>query len=68
MKRLERYVFPRGELLNFLIITTLSGALSFWLIGRQIYQANWGLIDDHDIFDFLGPGLHLAPGQIWHTR
>jgi hypothetical protein len=67
MKWLERWVFPRGELLNFLVIAALSGALSFRLIGRQIYQANWGLIDDHDIFDFLGPGLHLSPGQIWHT-
>jgi hypothetical protein len=67
MKWPERWVFPRGELPNFLIIAALSGALSFWLIGRQIYQASWGLIDDHDIFDFLGPGLHLAPSQIWHT-
>jgi hypothetical protein len=67
MKWLERWVFPRGELLNFLVIAALSSAVSFWLIGRQIYQANWGLIDDHEIFDFLGPGLRLSPNEIWST-
>jgi hypothetical protein len=67
MKWLERCVFPRGELLNFLIIAGLSSAVSFWLIGRQIYQANWGMIDDHEIFRFLGPGLHLSPSEIWST-
>jgi hypothetical protein len=67
MKWLERWIFPRGELLNFLIVAALSSAVSFWLIGRQIYQASWGLIDDHEIFGFLGPGLHLSPNEIWST-
>jgi hypothetical protein len=67
MKRLERCRFPRGELLNFLVIACLSGALSFLLIGRQVYQANWGLIDDHEIFYFPGPDLHLPLTDVWNT-
>ena len=67
MRRLERWLFPRGESLNLLLIACLSGAISFILIGRQIYQANWGLIDDHEIFHFLGPGLRLPLADIWST-
>ena len=67
MRRLERWLFPRGESLNLLLIACLSGATSLILIGRQIYQANWGLIDDHEIFHFLGPGLHLPLTDIWST-
>jgi hypothetical protein len=67
MRRLERWFFPRGESLNLLLIACLSGAISFILTGRQIYLANWGLIDDHEIFHFLGPGLHLPLTDIWST-
>lgn len=67
MRRLERWFFPRGETLNFVIIACLSGAISLILIGRQIYRANWGLIDDHEVFYFLGPGLHLPLTDIWST-
>jgi hypothetical protein len=67
MKWLERCLFPRSNLANFLVIACLSGALSFLLIGRQIYQANWGLIDDHEVFHFLGPGLQLPLTEIWST-
>jgi hypothetical protein len=67
MKWLDRWLFPRGEFLNFAIIACLSLAISFHLIGRQVWQANWGLIDDHEIFGFLGPGLHLSFGEIWNT-
>jgi hypothetical protein len=67
MKRLENWLFPRNEFLNFLVIACLSGALSFVLIGRQVDQANWGMIDDHEIFYFLGPGLHLPLADIWST-
>src|SRR5580704_8812815 len=67
MNRLSRYLFPRSRSLSFLIVSVLSCALSFVLIGRQIYQANWGMIDDHEIFNFLGPGLHLPLTDIWTT-
>jgi hypothetical protein len=67
MKWLERCLFPRSNLVNFLVITCLSGALSFFLIGKQIYQANWGMIDDHEVFSFLGPDLHLPLTEVWNT-
>ncbi|HEY5048600.1 MAG TPA: hypothetical protein VII49_11340 [Rhizomicrobium sp.] len=67
MKRLDRLLFPRGHLLNFLLITILSGAIALILAGRQIYQANWGVIDDSEIFGFLGRGLRLPLTDVWHT-
>ena len=67
MKRIEARLFPRSNALNLLMIACLSGALSFLLIGRQVYLANWGMIDDHEIYYFLGPGLHLPLSEIWST-
>ena len=67
MKRLERWLFPRSEWLNFVVIAAVSGAISFILIGKQIYRADWGLVDDHEIFYFLGPGLHLNLSDFWST-
>jgi len=67
MNGLERLLFPRSQLVNFLVIACLSTALSFALIGRQVWQANWGLIDDHEVFSYLGPGLQLPAGDIWNT-
>ncbi len=67
MNWLERRLFPQSRLLNFIVIVCLSGAFSYLLTGRQIALANWGMIDDHEMFTFLGPNLHLAPGDIWNT-
>jgi hypothetical protein len=67
MNRLEQLLFPRSKLLNFLIIALLSTAISFLLVGRQIFLANWGVIDDHEVFRYLGPGLHLPASDIWST-
>jgi hypothetical protein len=67
MKWLERLLFPRSQLANFFIVACLSMALSFALIGRQVWQANWGLIDDHEVFSYLGPSLYLPPAEIWNT-
>jgi hypothetical protein len=64
---LESCLFPRSPSVDFLIIACLSLAMSFLLIGRQVWQANWGLIDDHEVFRFLGPGLHLPMTDIWST-
>ena len=63
----DRILYPPGQILSFVIIALLSCLLSFVLIGRQIYLANWGLIDDHSVFYVLGPALHLSPGEIWPT-
>lgn len=67
MKWLERCLFPRSNLVGFIVIACLSGALSFFLIGRQIYEANWGMIDDHENFSFLGPDLYHPLADIWNT-
>lgn len=63
----DRIVYPPGQIFSFVIIASLSCLLSFVLIGRQIYLANWGLIDDHSIFYVLGPTLHLSPSEILPT-
>jgi hypothetical protein len=67
MNWLEHRLFPQNRLLNFVAIVCLSGVFSYLLTGKQITFANWGLIDDSEIFTFLGPRLHLAPGEIWNT-
>lgn len=67
MNRLERCLFPQSRLLNFFTLAVLSIALSVLLIGRQIWQANWGIIDDFQILDFLGPDLNLPLSEIWNT-
>ena len=50
-------------------ILIMSGALalSFFLIGRQIWLADWGIVDDHEIFDFLGTRLRLPFLEVIHT-
>lgn len=67
MNRFERYLFPQGPLVNFLTIVVLSGTFSALLIGRQIFYANWGILDDHEVFHYLGPTLHLPFSDIWST-
>jgi hypothetical protein len=64
---LDRLLFPESRLLNFGIICCVSYLFSYLLIGRQIYFANWGLVDDHEVFSYLGPNLHLSIGDIWQT-
>jgi hypothetical protein len=67
MNRLERFLFPRSPRINFLVIACLSIAFALLLTGRQIYLANWGLIDDHEVFYYLGPDLRLPFSDIWST-
>jgi len=67
MNWLERWLFPRSRFVNFIIIACFSTVFSFLLIGRQVWQADWGMIDDHEVFSFLGPHLHLSLDEIWST-
>ena len=67
MNLLERWLFPRSKFLNFLTVVCLSAVFSFLLTGRQIFEANWSLIDDHETFYFLGPALHLSLSDVWNT-
>lgn len=50
-----------------LLIAFGAGAIAFILIGRQIWLADWGLIDDHEIFYFLGGKQHLPFSEIVST-
>lgn len=64
---LERLIFPRSRALDFVAIIVISTVFSLLLTGTQILRANWGLIDDHEIFSFLGPDLKLPANEIWST-
>jgi hypothetical protein len=65
--RVERLLFPEGRLHQFFAVAILACAFSLALTGRQITQANWGLIDDHEVFTYLGPDLWLPFGEIRET-
>ena len=64
---LERLLFPQSRVRDLLAIVVISGVFSWLLTGTQIFRANWGLIDDHQIFTFLGPDLKLPANEIWST-
>jgi hypothetical protein len=70
---IERLLFPRSRMTNFVLIAAISALFSFLLTGRQIIGAKWGLIDDHEALDQLmsgsGPIAHawaalLDPQQV----
>lgn len=63
----ERLLFPTGRFHQFCVVAILACAFSLALTGRQITQANWGLIDDHEVFTYLGSDLRLPFGEIWQT-
>jgi hypothetical protein len=67
MNWFERWLFPRSTFVNFVVIACLSIVISFSLTGRLIFQANWNLIEDHEVFYYLGPGLHLPLSDVWNT-
>ncbi len=49
------------------VIFLISTAIAFGFIGRQVLSANWGIIDDHAIFSFLGVDLRLPLSDFFHT-
>jgi hypothetical protein len=49
------------------IIFSISTAIAFWLIGRQVLCANWGIVDDHEIFSFIGTPQRLPITDFFHT-
>ena len=49
------------------IIFLISTVIAFVLIGRQVFFANWGIIDDYAIFSFLGTNQHLPLSDFFHT-
>jgi hypothetical protein len=56
----------RGWLLALLVVFG-SAAISFILTGRQIWLADWGIVDDHEVFYFLGNKQHLPFSEIIST-
>jgi hypothetical protein len=65
--RWDRVLFPSSRLRGFFLIIAVSSLFSLLLTGSQILHANWGLIDDHQVFTFLGPDLKLPASEIWST-
>jgi hypothetical protein len=63
----ERWLFPKSPILDFVVIACLAATFSYLLIGRQILQANWGPIDDHEVFTYLGTRPHLRLEEVWGT-
>jgi hypothetical protein len=49
------------------IIFSISTAMAFWLIGRQVFYANWGIVDDHEIFSFIGTPQRLPITDLFHA-
>jgi hypothetical protein len=49
------------------IIFVISTAIAFGLIGRQVFYANWGIVDDHAVFAFMGTHQRLPLGDFFHT-
>jgi hypothetical protein len=65
--KLRDLAFARRGWLPALLIAFGAAAISFILIGRQIWLADWGLVDDHEIFYFLGGQQHLPFSEIVST-
>src|ERR1700681_4712894 len=59
--------FARRGWLPALLIVVGACAISFILTGRQIWLAGWGIIDDHEVFYFLGNKQHLNFSEIIST-
>jgi hypothetical protein len=51
--------------LGFIVL--ISAAIAFGLIGRQALYANWGIVDDHEIFSFMGTHRHLPIADFFQT-
>jgi hypothetical protein len=49
------------------IIFSLSTVLAFWLIGRQVFYANWGIVDDHAVFSFMGTHQRMPITDFVHA-
>jgi hypothetical protein len=55
----DRFLFPERKWITFALVVVMSIGISFLLIGKQVFLANWGIIDDGEIFLFLGRHTRL---------
>ena len=60
-------VFARSGWLSAFLIVFGAIAAALILTGRQIWLADWGVVDDHEIFYFLGTKQHLPFSEIVST-
>jgi hypothetical protein len=65
--RIRDAAFARRGWLPALVIVLGAAAISLALTGRQICLADWGVVDDHEIFYFLGNKQHLAFSDVVST-
>ncbi|MGM5025777.1 hypothetical protein AB8B02_06085 [Tardiphaga sp. 862_B3_N4_1] len=50
-----------------IVVALGSLIVAFALFGSQIREAGWGVIDDHEVFLFLGKNEHLRFSEIFTT-
>jgi hypothetical protein len=67
ISRIRDAAFARRGWLPALVIVFGAAAISFALTGRQIWLADWGIVDDHEVFYFLGNKQHLPFSDIVST-
>ena len=65
--RIRDVAFARRGWLPALVIVFGAAAISLALTGRQIWLADWGVVDDHEIFYFLGNKQHLPFSDVVST-
>src|SRR5476651_278182 len=53
--------------ISFGVIFLVSMAIAFGLIGRQVFFANWGIIDDHATFSFMGTHQRMPITDFLHV-
>jgi hypothetical protein len=63
---IEPLLFPQNRLIHLAVIVFVSCIFSLILTGKQIYRANWGLIDDYAVFDILGSNQESSFSQLWN--
>jgi hypothetical protein len=59
--------FARSGWWAVLLIALGAIAIALAQTGRQIWLAGWGIIDDHEVFDFLGTRQHLPFSEVIST-
>jgi hypothetical protein len=66
-RTLDSFLFPKNKAVRFLIVSVFSVLFAFLLVGKQVFAAKWGLIDDHEVFEILGRHTHLSLGEAWNA-
>jgi hypothetical protein len=64
---IDRFLFPERRWVSFTIIASLSIGIAFLLVGKQVFLANWGIIDDSEIFMFIGRHTRLPLSEFFNV-